>query len=627
MLKPSFKPIKTMAKSLVAHASTKGDMLKYAASLPTLPVPSLEDTAKTYLELIRPFVRDSAQYSQIEAKLKDFIKPGGLGQTLQLRLEARAKQSDNWISEWWDHDAYLAYRDPVVPYVSYFFSHAADLLPEPIEKNQLKKASVLVSKILDFKKLTDAETFPPEVIKGTPYCMHGFTMMFNNLRVPGKDVDDTVKYSQTELGNQFAVVIRKNRFYKLYHHDKNGKPLDVPLLYKALAHIVADADGKNGSFVQPAIGALTSLDRDSWYQSYAKLYNYSPINTSLFEDIFRSSFVLCLDDTLPVLFEERLRYCWHGDGKNRYFDKPLQFFVAANGASGFLGEHSRMDGTPNLTLNNYVCDELKKFKDYGIFDSVAASEPLEPPSELLFDIPFATAKEIAEAERKFQATAVDGHLLKVWRYQGYGKNLIKKFKTSPDAFVQILIQLAFFKYTGTLKPTYESATTRKYKFGRTETNRSALYEVLKFVEAFNSEKTSVEEKIQAYRAAVARQNSYIKLASNGLAVDRHIYGLKKLLQPGEHSDFLTDPMTLYSSTWYLSTSQLSSEYFNGYGWSEVHELGVGLPYMINKDWLNITVTCRKDNPAGLDPEKMHFYLTAAADQLKEVLSQELNPKL
>ncbi|GMM36754.1 carnitine O-acetyltransferase [Saccharomycopsis crataegensis] len=623
-------PVSVKRKNLHYSSSLKGDMLKFSKELPTLPVPELKDTAKTYLQSIKPFVKNQEQYQIIKTKLEEFISPGGLGEVLQGRLKDRASKTDNWISEWWDNDAYLAYRDPVVPYVSYFFSHASNLLPKTLEKSQLKKATILVDKVLDFKELIATENFPPEVIKGTPYCMNGFTMMFNNSRIPGEAVDDTISFSQTELQNQFIVVIKNNRFYKLYHQDANGKRLDHYQIHQGLMKISEDANAKDGSFRQPAVGALTTLDRDSWYQAFSKLYNFSIINANSFEDIFRSSFVLCLDNVSPISFEERSRNCWHGDGENRYFDKPLQFFVAANGASGFLGEHSRMDGTPNLTLNNYVCKEMARFKNNELFDNFIPTnvELIESePKELKFDISKDVASIIKSAEQKFRATAVDGHLLKVWRYQGYGKTLIKKFNTSPDAFVQILMQLAYYKYTGTLKPTYESATTRKYKLGRTETNRTVSSELLDFVKTFNNPKATIEEKIKTYRAAIAQQNDYIKLASSGLAVDRHIYGLKKSLKNGESSEFLSDPMTSYSSTWYLSTSQLSSEYFNGYGWSEVHEIGLGLPYMINREWLNITITCKTNNPAGLDPEKMHYYLTEAADELKEVLSNELKSKL
>lgn len=619
-------PIPLYSKAFSSGGPRKGDMLKYLSQLPKLPVPELEDTAATYLQSIKPLVSSQAHYDSIKAKLDEFIAPGGLGEVLQQRLKNRAAEKENWISEWWDTDAYMAYRDPVVPYVSYFFSHAHNLLPPNLEKSQLQKATLLISKVLEFKQLTDTETFPPELAKDTPYCMNGFTLMFNNSRIPKQKVDDTVKYSQTDPDNQFLIVIKNNRFYKLYHQDKNGNKLGLYDIYHNLTKIAQDADAKNAYHKQPSVGVLTSLNRDAWYDNFTKLYNYNPINSHSFEDIFRSSFVLCLDDSAPVSLEERSRNCWHGNGTNRYFDKPVQFFVAANGASGFLGEHSRMDGTPNLTLNNYICQELSKYKDWKLFDLPTANAELpEEPKELKFDISDEIQANIVTAKKSFDELLGE-HALRVWRYQGYGKNQIKQFKSSPDAFIQILIQLAYYKYTGTLKPTYESATTRKYKFGRTETNRSVTSGVKTLVETWVDPKASNADKIAAFRGAIGEQNSYIKKASQGLAVDRHIFGLKKLLQPGEESPFLSDSMTSYSSTWYISDSQLSSEYFNGYGWSQVHELGFGLAYMINKEWLNINIVCKKGNSAGLNPDHFHYYLTIAADELKQVLSSE-KPKL
>ena len=59
--------------------------------------------------------------------------------------------------------------------------------------------------------------------------------------------------------------------------------------------------------------------------------------------------------------------------------------------------------------------------------------------------------------------SIASHELVVQAYQGYGKGLIKKFKCSPDAFVQMIIQLAYYKMYGKNRPTYESAATRKFQ--------------------------------------------------------------------------------------------------------------------------------------------------------------------
>ena len=51
---------------------------------------------------------------------------------------------------------------------------------------------------------------------------------------------------------------------------------------------------------------------------------------------------------------------------------------------------------------------------------------------------------------------------------------------------------------------------------------------------------------------------------------------KKLLKDGEDvPEIYKDPAYSYSSTWFISSSQLSSEYYNGYGWSQVVDDGWG----------------------------------------------------
>jgi carnitine O-acetyltransferase len=71
----------------------------------------------------------------------------------------------------------------------------------------------------------------------------------------------------------------------------------------------------------------------------------------------------------------------------------------------------------------------------------------------------------------------------VLHYEGYGKELMKRFKVSPDAWVQLVKQLAFHKMFGRPGVTYESCQTRKYQQGRTEVIRSASNESKAWAEA------------------------------------------------------------------------------------------------------------------------------------------------
>ena len=70
--------------------------------------------------------------------------------------------------------------------------------------------------------------------------------------------------------------------------------------------------------------------------------------------------------------------------------------------------------------------------------------------------------------------------MKVLNFTGFGKGKIKTFKLSPDSFVQMAIQLAFYRLHGVPVATYESGGTRVYKEGRTETIRSCSQESYDF---------------------------------------------------------------------------------------------------------------------------------------------------
>ena len=82
-------------------------------------------------------------------------------------------------------------------------------------------------------------------------------------------------------------------------------------------------------------------------------------------------------------------------------------------------------------------------------------------------------------------------MLQVLHYEGYGKNLMKKFKVSPDAWAQMVKQLAFHKLEGRPGVCYESCQTRQYKRGRTEVIRSASNESKEWAEAMLDPTTSV----------------------------------------------------------------------------------------------------------------------------------------
>lgn len=604
-----------------SSSAIKGDLFKFQSQLPKLPVPTLQETCSKYLKTVEPFLSPQ-QLEKTKANIDAFVS-GGQGQELQRRLQDFAKDKDNWLAEFWDDYAYMSYRDPVVPYVSYFFNHKD--VNNAIGQNQLYKAALISYYAVEFLLLVENETLEPEVIKGNPYCMNAFRFMFNNSRVPAAGSDITKKYDSRD--HRYFIVALNNNFYKVYHHDTAGNPLSKVAIFKQLQTLVNEINP-----IVPrgeGVGALTSLNRDEYLNAFDAM-NKSPVNQASFETIFASSFVICLDDNAPVTIEEKSKNNWHGDGQNRFFDKPLEFFISKNGNSGFLGEHSRMDATPTVQLNNFILGNIaKEDPEAFISDIVADSTPSassvpELPTVIPFDLSVQTRADISTAIAKFQKT-IAAHDQQIFQYYGYGKNLIKQFKVSPDAYVQMMIQLAYYKLTGKVRPTYESAATRKYLKGRTETGRSVSSESKKFVETWSSIKATNEEKISTFNAACKQHVKYLVEAADGKGVDRHLFGLLQMIKQGEETPAIfTDPIFKYSSTWYISTSQVPSENFQSWGWSQVIDEGFGLAYLVNSDWLHVHISCKKGY--GLRSDYMKYYLTETANEMKKVLSTQLAPK-
>lgn len=159
-----------------------------------------------------------------------------------------------------------------------------------------------------------------------------------------------------------------------------------------------------------------------------------------------------------------------------------------NGRSGFLGEHSCMDGTPTLRMNEFMLGSLAAKKiDFG---SSLSSTSLAPPKEIVLTANDAVLADVQEAVTNFDKL-VTAHDLRVLHYDVYGKNFIKLFKVSPDAWAQLVKQLAFYKFKGRPGVTYESAQTRKFQRGRTEVIRTASSQSKEWVNAMVDPRATV----------------------------------------------------------------------------------------------------------------------------------------
>ena len=283
----------------------------------------------------------------------------------------------------------------------------------------------------------------------------------------------------------------------------------------------------------PAVGSLTVANRGVWASDYVYLRTLSPSNAALLDTSHSAAFVLCLGRPAPGDFLMTPRFLWQGapNGlRDRWVDKPVQLIVSDSARVGFMGEHSVMDGTPTFAPTDAICTALA---DPAFDQSSPSAEPLSSPAptELLWTLDSKLEQSIARAE-KDAAELVASQAVSVIK-TGYGKQAVKVARVSPDAWAQLLIQLAYarllrsrgWKRQGA---TYESATTRRFFKGRTEVVRVVTSESDAFVRAMMADDGAEEARVENRKALFERAaNVHIanaQAAGRGEGVDRHLLG-------------------------------------------------------------------------------------------------------
>ncbi|KAM7390876.1 hypothetical protein PAMA_008870 [Pampus argenteus] len=84
--------VKPISVSLVT-----GSYLTQQEGLPSLPLPSLQQSCEHYLACVEPIV-EVDELKHTKELVVEFQKPGGVGEILQRSLERREYRTENWVS-------------------------------------------------------------------------------------------------------------------------------------------------------------------------------------------------------------------------------------------------------------------------------------------------------------------------------------------------------------------------------------------------------------------------------------------------------------------------------------------------------------------------------------------------
>ena len=615
----SFKKIFT--RRLVQCTSITSTEVRYynhQNSLPQLPVPHLNQTLEKYLKAVRPLVNDST-FQKTKTLVESFGKNGGKGEELQKILQNRANLKQNWLSEWWLEYAYLRARSPIVvhysPSVSFprydFVGTAA----------QIKHASKVISGILRFKIQIDKKSVPVEKMGKSALCMNQYYDLLSTCRVPGSPIDQIKYYGHSKNPPKHITVAHNNSFFELKCYHNDGNVLSRTELETQLSRIVKASPKK----VDP-LGILTTSDRDNWAKSYSLLLNENPDSIA---SIQSSIFMLCLDESpAEVIKDDKIwrsdfaLRCLHGGGSknnsgNRWFDKTIQIVVDSKGGVGLVYEHSPAEGPPVAAMLDHLYDYCENIPNDFQKPNV---EDLPFPKKHCFPTDLPELKDSIKYSSQKLDSLVDSLHLTVREFKSFGKNEIKKHKVSPDSFIQIAMQLAYYRLHKLSPSTYESASLRKFVLGRTDTIRSCSLMSDKFVKSMCKNTYSTIELLDFMLKAIEEHKSYVIAAISGEGIDRHLLGLKlaALENNIDLPDIFTDKSFERAMQFNLSTSQVSCKADLCMAFGPALDNGYGICY--NPKPNKIFFSCSSFSNPEYDVDKFANALIEAMQDMKELFN-------
>ncbi|XP_072523683.1 choline O-acetyltransferase-like [Salminus brasiliensis] len=533
--------------------------------LPKVPVPDLQQTLDIYLRYVKHLVPE-AQFQRTKAIVEKFGKSGGTGETLQKKLLERREKTENWVYDFWLEDMYLNNRlalpvnsSPVLVFPQQSFGGRED---------SLRFAAHLIMGVLEYKDMLDTRTLPPDYARGqqagTELCMEQYYRLFTSYRHPGLKQDSLVTQSSPAVTKTqdagHIIVACKNQFFVLNLMEKSRrlKESDVLTQLVKISKMAENAEER-----LPPIGLLTSDGRTEWAQARDALLK-DPVNRESLGVIEQCVCVLCLDEPtgLQPTDSNRALLMLHGgghdkNGANRWYDKSMQFVVGADGVCGVVCEHSPFEGIVLVQCTEYLLKYMTGSPSkLGRSSSVTE---LPAPRRLPWRCSPQVQGMLASSGENLHRL-VKNLDMEVFTFRAYGKEFIKKQKMSPDAYVQVALQLAFYRCNGRAVSTYESASTRRFREGRVDNIRSATPEALDFVKAMTDERASTQdlEKMERLRKAIDAQTNYTKMAITGMGIDNHLLGLREIAKElkMESPDIFTDETYHLSNQFILSTSQV-----------------------------------------------------------------------
>ncbi|CAH1792601.1 unnamed protein product [Owenia fusiformis] len=617
MYRPKAKTTKVWAFMLTTFRG-KGpfDTFHFDEIMPHIPLPTLDETLNRFLTSFKPLLSND-DFANTKKAVESFRK--NEGPQLQEGLVRRYNARRNWMSDIWMNYAYLAQRGPIAVF-SNFYGVCQPAIPT---YDQLARAATVTYHFLKFEELIHTQKLPVVLAQGlVPICTDSYKQMFSTSRLPGASLD----YLKTFQARKHIIVIRKGIYFSLtvrHEDDTLLTPIELRAqLQKIFDDTKEERDERN-------ISALTGQNRTLWCKQRNLLLNN---NKETLEAVESALFVLSLPEAEPKDYDHQADMCLTGRDHSIWFDKTFNLIAFANGRIGTNVEHAWGDGTLFSRLWEYALFREKYDKSGEVLPLPNERQrPLSSVKRLKWDTS-GLESEVKAAEMTLKGLG-DNVDIKLYK-PDFGKRLIKKFRLSPDGFIQMAIQLAYYRIHKEFVRTYESASTRIFSRGRTETIRPTSEYSCSFVHSMDDKTKSKTDRISLLKKAIDCQISYKLDASNGYGWDRHMLGLYATYKDFGHLTNTPLPDIFKDKAWQmpdkLSTSQTPTKITDGWsleacaiggGFAPTCGEGYGVSYMIvGEDWIQFHVSSYK-SCQDTDTATMGKSIIMALDDMAELMSK------
>ncbi|GAU97630.1 hypothetical protein RvY_08896 [Ramazzottius varieornatus] len=625
----------------VVQGNSTPRLYSYQDIMPVLPLPSLRDTIPKYLRSMRPLL-DDEKYERMVQLAADF--QNGQGRRFQRYLIMKWLFSTNYVSDWWEEYVYLRGRGPLLINSN---CYAMDALHERGSKRQAARAANLTHALLKMRRMINQEDVMPLMLdKMIPLDSFQYPRTFDTCRIPGRETDKHVHYDSST----HVVVFNRGRYFWVPTHTISGRLLNPKELEMQFDRVLQDSSKAREG--EELVAALTAGDRVLWAEARERYFSRGPNRVSL-ETIERAAFYLVLDEEEDYYFDasdpSRLDdYCkWLLQGACKenscklWCDKSFSLLIMKNGLAGVNFEHSWGDGLVAGHIWEWALTEDLGVLQYDADGHTRGSIETVPqqPQRLKFELSEECLLSINKSFKTARSLCDDLDL-RVLMFNDYGKGFMKTCKVSPDAYIQLALQLAYRRDAGNYCQTYEATTARLFREGRTETVRPCTIESKAFVEAMLNENATNAERQRLLRIASEVHTAGYMDSMCGKGVDRHLfclYVVSKYL--AVESPFLKD---VISEPWRLSTSQTPQNQTGrldptrhpeqvapGGGFGPVADDGYGVCYFISGDAvLFFHVTCKissEKTDANRFREMIRSSLHLMADIFKEEPARDKAP--